>query len=985
MKTLSRFLFFLLIFAGATAVVRAQRPLQKLNVIPYGVDQGLNQSMVRQICQDSRGLIWMVTGDGLQCFDGESFKAFRYAGEANGSVSENIMREIVEHRPGEFTISSTSSVLQFSSANGKFSLVERQIAQYPRIFNLLLNNQAFGWFPNKIFCVNDNQKTVKLDFRYPKGIKPPANFYPSRAVRSRFGTILIQGQNGILTIDETHPIGKYTFNAFWFPTESECMGITADINGDILVLAGKQILKYSSDNVFTSWMELEFTGDCLFADSKNQLWISDWQNGHLYRIENGKTSEIVFVSREGKQTVEHKPAVINIFEDHQNNLWFGTDGDGVYLYTPARMQFLNAAIGFTRCLLEVDGDIWAGTYKEGLWRLSNDLSRSDRIHLPFNDSEFYYVDMTIDKWQHIWLATTKGVWVIDKKGKLLFSKSYDCNAPIFIESSDDTVRLSLNNFLYVFSGSESPRFSYSQAYCPVRVVRDYKGKRWIGSPFGLYFGESRELISKDLQFDNARRLSVQSVFDILPLKSGVWVATERGIDRYSPEGKRLKVPEAISELKDEVIYSLIPDSQNRIWFSSNSGIGCISGDYKTIIRFGTLNNLQSLEFNSNAALKASKGYIYFGGIKGLNGFSPEAFIPQNKGPDTHLYSLFLSDSAYSNGIPAEDIKVELNRKAAHLEGKVFSPDYMSSGKKLFSFMLAGYQDSWSKPAASPSFVYRNLPPGEYQLWAKCIDASNNTGKAIRLISVVIRPPFWKTTAFILIFISILIFATILIVRKIQGNRYRNKLRELEHANAIDKERLRISKDMHDEVGASLTRISILSELAKQRSGDREKSMEIIQQINEISGNVVDEMSEIIWTINPQNDNLVNFSSYFRQYASSYLETANIDSILRFPDEIKPLHMAAELRRNVFLTAKEALHNLVKHAPGCKATVSLQVHGNVLHMIIEDNGPGFTSGEGNAFGNGLINMKRRMEECGGKFSLVSEPGKGSKVEFSVPVG
>jgi signal transduction histidine kinase len=219
------------------------------------------------------------------------------------------------------------------------------------------------------------------------------------------------------------------------------------------------------------------------------------------------------------------------------------------------------------------------------------------------------------------------------------------------------------------------------------------------------------------------------------------------------------------------------------------------------------------------------------------------------------------------------------------------------------------------------------------------------------------------------------------VKQVQRMQYQARIREMERQFAIEKERSRISKDMHDEVGASLTRISILSELAKKQR-EPEKAQQLIDQISEISGGVVDEMSEIIWAMNPRNDTLDSFTSYIRQHASSYLESAEIEGVFNFPGEIESLHMSSELRRNLFLTVKEAFHNIVKHSGAGKVHMRLLAEKGNLTIVIEDDGVGFNMDQISGWGNGLTNMNKRIEELGGSFNIKSAVGSGTAIEFSV---
>ena len=222
----------------------------------------------------------------------------------------------------------------------------------------------------------------------------------------------------------------------------------------------------------------------------------------------------------------------------------------------------------------------------------------------------------------------------------------------------------------------------------------------------------------------------------------------------------------------------------------------------------------------------------------------------------------------------------------------------------------------------------------------------------------------------------------LVIRKTQEARNRNLIRALEQRNAIDRERLRISRDMHDEIGSSLTQISILSEIVKKQQDDPDKMMKSIEQISGISGTVVDEMSEIIWAMNPKNDNLASFAAYLRQHTSEYLVSAGIDSFFQFPEDCPPVPMTSEQNRNIYLAVKEAIHNAVKHSEAQLVNISLSYSNDFLSITIEDNGKGFSPEKPDRIGNGLTTMRKRIENLGGSYFIDSTLGKGTRVDFSM---
>ena len=265
--------------------------------------------------------------------------------------------------------------------------------------------------------------------------------------------------------------------------------------------------------------------------------------------------------------------------------------------------------------------------------------------------------------------------------------------------------------------------------------------------------------------------------------------------------------------------------------------------------------------------------------------------------------------------------------------------------------------------------------------ARIVDPVGIAGSPVCLVNVRIDPPYWKTRWFVALCVLAAVVSIVALVRKISGLRYRRKLRDIEHRIAIDRERLRISRDMHDEIGSGLTQVAILSQLVRRQPGNPDEMERLAGRIGEISGRMVDEMGEIIWAMNPQNDNLASFVSYVRRHVLEYLETASVRANLSFPDDPPPVPMSAEQRRNLFLVIKEALHNVVKHAEARRVDFSLDWSGELLTGMIRDDGKGFDASRSPGRGNGLPGMRKRMEEIGGTYSIDSMQGGGTLIRFS----
>jgi signal transduction histidine kinase len=207
-------------------------------------------------------------------------------------------------------------------------------------------------------------------------------------------------------------------------------------------------------------------------------------------------------------------------------------------------------------------------------------------------------------------------------------------------------------------------------------------------------------------------------------------------------------------------------------------------------------------------------------------------------------------------------------------------------------------------------------------------------------------------------------------------------KDLDRQLMLERERARISQDMHDDVGASLTRISILSDLAKNKPDITGETKQWLGQISDTSRSVMEEMSQIVWALNPKNDTLVGLVAYLRRFANEFLEPTTVICTFDLPEELPKKALSVEIRRNIYLVVREALHNVVKHSGAARVDIRLSIVDGRFSISIRDDGKGFDP-ENMAFpGNGLVNMKKRMNDIGGEILIKSEPGFGTGIELIV---
>jgi signal transduction histidine kinase len=213
---------------------------------------------------------------------------------------------------------------------------------------------------------------------------------------------------------------------------------------------------------------------------------------------------------------------------------------------------------------------------------------------------------------------------------------------------------------------------------------------------------------------------------------------------------------------------------------------------------------------------------------------------------------------------------------------------------------------------------------------------------------------------------------------------RRKLERLERQRAVEHERARIAHDIHDDLGATLTRITMLSDPARIEAEGPPQAAANLNRIYDTARELTRSMDEIVWAVNPQHDTLDSLVAYLEKFALDLLNTAGIRCRLDVPLQMPAWPLTAEVRHDVFLSYKEALHNVLKHAGASEVRVAFALEPAAFTLTIADNGRGFLAEATAGTGNGLDNMRRRLEEIGGRCAIRSAPGQGTCVTFNVSV-
>ena len=442
------------------------------------------------------------------------------------------------------------------------------------------------------------------------------------------------------------------------------------------------------------------------------------------------------------------------------------------------------------------------------------------------------------------------------------------------------------------------------------------------------------------------------------------------------------------------------------------------------VAFGEVDGMLSAETHGKhqpTAWKARDGRLWFSTDRGVTVIDPRRVQENNVPPPvviekvladdrTILSDVDLSAGSKNGGIgnpqdstgnsqmepPGTESPVRLAPgRARVLEIHYTANSFAAPGKIRFKYRLDNYDQDWRDDLENRRLaLYTNLRPGNYRFQVKACNNHGVWNDVGASFAFYLAPHFYETWPFYAV-CALLTLGAAAGVQAYRLNVQRQMLR-LEQQASMERERTRIAQDMHDDLGANLTKIAIMTEVARKNPSLPGGVGNQLQQVSEMARNVVDSITEIIWAVNPRHDRLENLCAYLREYTSQALEPTSIRCRIQFPEQIPSIPLSAEMRRNIFLVIKEALHNITKHSQARNARLDLSLitpppalsnasnSAPHLEIIVADDGCGFDISGPTKRGDGLRNMTNRIATLGGVFEIESKPGAGTTVRLHVPL-
>jgi signal transduction histidine kinase len=389
-----------------------------------------------------------------------------------------------------------------------------------------------------------------------------------------------------------------------------------------------------------------------------------------------------------------------------------------------------------------------------------------------------------------------------------------------------------------------------------------------------------------------------------------------------------------------------------------------------------------------AACRAADGTLWFPTIAGLVPIDPGQIQTRTNALPVLIESVLIEGQEQGangpHGRPPRSVVVPPGKELLEIRYTCLNLD--DPQKVRFQYFMDGYETGWKDAARRRAVQYSKLPPGPYRFEVRARNEDGVWNPAAATLEVTVLPAFWQKPPFRAAVAGALLAGIVALVYYISTQKLQRALAGFRQQHALENDRARIARDIHDQVGASLTQLSLLGEMVES---DKENPAEVAAhagQISQTARETARALDEIVWTVNPSNDTLEGLINYLCKHAQEYLAVAGLRYRLEAPAQLPAAQISPEARHNVFLAAKEAVTNIVKHAGATEACIRLRLEPGAFALEIQDNGrgPAGLAAPAAQSRNGLRNMRRRMEDIGGKFEIGPGPKGGTLVRLTAPL-
>ncbi|HVG09600.1 MAG TPA: two-component regulator propeller domain-containing protein, partial [Thermoanaerobaculia bacterium] len=1014
---------------------------EQLPIRAYGIEDGLAGDSITDIVQDDRGYLWIATTDGVSRFDGGRFTTY---GSADGLPHARV-HALLEGRDGTWWIATHGGLARFlpdrSAGRPAFERVALGSTMPEPVFSLYEDRAGRLWAggAGRLFVLEPGEpgearRVREIGLEALPGRPQTVDSF----AETPDGSLWIGTQQGLL---RHLPDGRISFQpvlphhgddrvldlevdrkgrlwvvhllrVFVFkpgPGELQTGGarpslaeaaaargcrITVDRPAALSLRAG-EVCELGNPEDDTGWRRAIGSGDQMRLVSNRGMFLWDGRRLREWTEDNGLVDS----------------SLTAVAEDRDGNLWLGTEGRGVMQV--ARHGFIGYSVheGLANPkVLSVfqggDGALYVhsgDTYQRELWLHRFDGARLTAVR-PRLPPEIGYLGWSmhqsavLDRSGRWWIATGQGLLRYPAGTRF---EDLGSTLPAVIAARDGLGGNSIERIfedsrgdLWIATNGARPltrlvgatgelrSFGAEEGLAaenvPWALAEDRAGQIWVGISRGGVLRLNPKGSGRLERFGPEHGLPDAPVTDLhVDARGRLWIATEGGgVGRLdipsarSPRFVRLTTLEGISSNE---VRCLTEDRWGRIFVGGHRGIDRLDPETGRIEHFTTLDGLASNLVDT--AGRDREGRLWFGTRRGLSQLVPVR-EPVSLVPSPWITGVSL------NGVPqrvselgaprVEGIEMEAGR--SRLEIGFLALSFAPGESLRYQVKMEGFDRDWNPASGARSVVYAHLPAGRYRFLVRAVTLEDRAASVVPAeVLIVVRPPLWRR-AWFLGLVALALAGGIAALY-----RYR-----VSHLLALERMRTRIATDLHDDLGSSLSRISILSELARRRAQGDADGTRLVTDIGETAREMMDALGESIWAIDPRRDDLRSLATRIRRFAGDLLESRGIVWSLQAPADAEEIKLSPVERRQLYLIFKEALHNVARHSSAASVTMSLAVKGWRLTAIIRDDGKGFDEPAEGETRHGLGSMTARAADLKGRLTIESAAGHGTEVRLEVPL-
>jgi signal transduction histidine kinase/ligand-binding sensor domain-containing protein len=980
---------------------------QQYSFVRFTIENGLSNNVVYSTYQDSKGYLWIATHDGLNRYDGYEFKKFLHNPFDKKSLAGNMTIDMTEDAEGRLWILTNTHLHGFDEKDESF---ERHVLPAGIINH---SNQS----ASKL--INGNKRFLLLNLfnglfvfdKIKKKFRPMAADTGTGEKTDLFNFPFFKDNEGNILIGAGAAKG-----VLWFDSATITLKRKAPVS--------YQQIKWQNETVTS-----------VYRNKKNNL-VYCTQEGNNFFLVNNKGKKYFLLNR---AVAGITVFIESIQEDEQGDIWVGY-GNRLFKYLPdadsvtdLSGSLYNTSIGdnfiIKNICIDNFSNLWVGLYEAGLLKASIrkslfpnfSINQTRDYKLPY--SSIYGLIKNTDETVIVRYFGTQMATILDAPNKKIVTKEFKLN-PLdsitikklfpqfaglkasmpFYKYFNASTRLTFNNGQFGLYKDREQNF-WAVNFNDFKRIKDdltfntgdhincfYEGDSttfWVGTDgsglleLNYKTGRLKKILPDEL---NPQSISSSYVNGIIPYqKKGLWLATRYGLNYFDFQSRQFKLFSEKNGLCNNTIYTMEKDADGKLWLGTSNGLSCYDPHTNEFTNYSKNNGLVNSEYNRNGTIALANGWILMGGTEGIDVIIPDSIkyrrgiekkqtpllITSFKSPDSTFYSF------------ADPIR--LTHRQNNIAISFAALDFTQPYNNKYLWKLDPVDKKWEYAIGKHEVNYAGLLPGNYTFKIKAAGANGIWNDKETSFSFIITSPWWQSwwAAVAIIVLGIAIVAGIL--RLYYYRKFKKQLEKqkalLEKQQAIEKERTRIATDMHDDLGAGLSRIKFLSETIGIKKQKQEPIEDEVSSIRDYSHQMIDKMGEIVWALNEKNDSLSDLLAYTRAYAVEYLSQNGIKATVETDEQFLNLFVSGEFRRNIYLTVKEALHNIVKHSRATDVSICVETNKQ-LFISIHDNGTGFDEKNIRPFSNGITNMKKRIESLGGKLDIKDTDG--STVTFTVPL-